>query len=539
MQRDPPRTTSSASGSGRPLRVTAMMRAPNPRSRTAISRPMLPKPTTATVASCSVPIAVAPDWSQRCCSALRTASGSRRTSASSSVTACSATVGAYASPAVVTVTPARDAVQLDGVVAHRRQLHPAQPRPVPREQRHELGVVERRPRPQRVGIGELAPHGVGVGDGHRLDAVAGGERLELGGEDVGSDHDAHPGPRSPRAAAASRARFRTVRAPPRDGGDGRGTVDAVMGRNVMTTDLAAAAHALVSGGRGLLSLDTAANAYRDLPITAPGIERYVGGMVLDEATIRRSARGGRRVVDVLRDRGILPGVSVGLGDGLSTLPWRLAEYAALGAGFATCRATLRIESGVGAPADRTMASNAHALARFAALCQATGIVPVVACDVLAEGDHSLARCEDATTRVLRTTFAALADERRRARRDGARREHGDAGAGVVAARRRRRRRRRDAAGVGRDGSRRGRRRRVPRRRARRAHRDRTAVRAQQDDAAPPPLAADVRVRPRDGAHARSRCCTACAAAAWPRAAPTRRRSKTSTSTATRIPGIAA
>jgi len=182
-----------------------------------------------------------------------------------------------------------------------------------------------------------------------------------------------------------------------------------MGRNVMTTDLAAAAQALVSGGRGLLSLDTAANAYRDLPITAPGIERYVGGMVLDEATIRRSARGGRRVVDVLRDRGILPGVSVGLGDGLSTLPWRLAEYAALGVGFAACRATFRIESGVGAPPDRTMASNAHALARFAALCQRTGIVPIVACDVLAEGDHSLARCEDATTRALRATFAALGE----------------------------------------------------------------------------------------------------------------------------------
>ena len=178
---------------------------------------------------------------------------------------------------------------------------------------------------------------------------------------------------------------------------------------MMTTDLAVAAQALVFGGRGLLSLDAGARAHRELPITAPGIERYVGGMVLDDATIRRSARGGRRAADVLRDRGILPGVSVGLCDGLSTLPWRLAEYAALGAGFATCRAALRIESGVGAPADRTMASNAHALARFAAACQANGIVPIVACDVLADGDHSLARCEDATARVLRRTFAALAD----------------------------------------------------------------------------------------------------------------------------------
>ncbi len=177
----------------------------------------------------------------------------------------------------------------------------------------------------------------------------------------------------------------------------------------MTTDLASTAHALVSGGRGLLSLDAAPRAHRELPITAPGVERYVSGLVLDEATIRRSPRGGRRIVDVVRDRGILPGVGVGLGDGLSTLPWRLAEYAVFGIGFATCRATLRIESGVGPPADRTIASNAHALARFAAACQSSGIVPIVACDVVTEGEHTLARCEDATTRVLRRTFAALAD----------------------------------------------------------------------------------------------------------------------------------
>ena len=170
-----------------------------------------------------------------------------------------------------------------------------------------------------------------------------------------------------------------------------------------------AAHALVAGGRGVLALDVPARAHRELPITVPGIERYVGGLVLDDATVRRSPRGGRRAVDALRERGILPGVSIGLCDGLNTLPWRLAEYAALGVRFATCRAVVRIEPGVGAPPDRTMASNAHALARFAAQCQANGIVPIVACDVLAEGDHTIARCEDATKRALRHTFAALAD----------------------------------------------------------------------------------------------------------------------------------
>ena len=178
----------------------------------------------------------------------------------------------------------------------------------------------------------------------------------------------------------------------------------------MMVDLSAAALALVSGGRGLLTLDAPAGAYRELPITAPGIERYVGGLVLDDAMIRRRPRGGCRVADTVRERGILPGVTVGLCDGLNTLPWRLAEYAALGAGFVTCRAAARIESGIGAPADRTMASNAHALARFAARAQASGLVPIVACDVQAEGQHTIGRAEDATARALRSTFAALADE---------------------------------------------------------------------------------------------------------------------------------
>ncbi len=181
-----------------------------------------------------------------------------------------------------------------------------------------------------------------------------------------------------------------------------------MTRTGMTADLATAAHALVAGGRGLLSLDVPSRPHHDLPVTLPGIERYVGGLVLDDATIRRSL-GGRRPVDALRERGVLPGVSVGLCDGLHTLPWRLAEYAVLGVRFATCRAVVRIESGVGVPADRAMASNAYALARFAAQCQANGIVPIVACDVTAEGDHTLARCEDATKRALRHMFAALAD----------------------------------------------------------------------------------------------------------------------------------
>jgi fructose-bisphosphate aldolase class I len=227
---------------------------------------------------------------------------------------------------------------------------------------------------------------------------------------VGADHDAHPGPFAARPGLHFARDFAPFALAGETRADVRGTVDLVMASTGMTTDLAAAALALVSGGRGLLALDVPARAHRELPITTPGIERYIGGLVLDDTAIRRSARGGRRVADTLRERGILPGVTVGLCDGLNTLPWRLAEYAALGAGFVTCRAAARIESGVGAPADRTMASNAHALARFAARAQASGLVPIVGCDLVAEGDHTIVRAEEATTRALRSTFAALADE---------------------------------------------------------------------------------------------------------------------------------
>jgi fructose-bisphosphate aldolase class I len=227
---------------------------------------------------------------------------------------------------------------------------------------------------------------------------------------VGADHDAHPGP----FAARPGLHFTRLFAPFALAGEtrahARGTVDLVMGPNGTTTDLCAAALALVSGGRGLLALDGPARAHHDVQMAPAGIERYVSGLVLDDATIRRSARGGRRVTDTLRERGVLPGVSVGLCDGLNTLPWRLAEYAALGAGFVTCRATARIESGVGAPADRTMASNAHALARFAARAQASGLVPVVGCVVVSEGEHTIVRAEEATARALRSTFAAFADQ---------------------------------------------------------------------------------------------------------------------------------
>lgn len=209
----------------------------------------------------------------------------------------------------------------------------------------------------------------------------------------------------------------------------------------MTNDLATVAQALVSGGRGILPIDAPAKssgarfaalgiapiaenrrAYRELVVGAAGIERYVGGMTFDAEGLRQTDAGGRRFVVLLRERGIVPGVSIEgacaplafspgetVVEGLDGLRGRFAEYAALGAGFAKLRATLRIaEIGGERPSERAIAANTHALARFAALAQECGIVPIVVPEVLAEGDHDIARCAEVTERVLRRLFAELA-----------------------------------------------------------------------------------------------------------------------------------
>jgi fructose-bisphosphate aldolase class I len=210
----------------------------------------------------------------------------------------------------------------------------------------------------------------------------------------------------------------------------------------MTNDLATVAQALVAGGRGILPLDappktcnarfigcaiapTAENrrAYRELVVTAPGIERHVGGMTLDHEAMRQTDADGRRFVDILRERGIVPGVCVeGDGsplafspgetviEGLDGLRGRFAEYAVLGAGFAKRRATFRIaEIGGETPSARAIAANIHALARFAALAQESGIVPILVPEVLADGDHDIARCAQVTEGILRALFAELAE----------------------------------------------------------------------------------------------------------------------------------
>jgi fructose-bisphosphate aldolase class I len=207
----------------------------------------------------------------------------------------------------------------------------------------------------------------------------------------------------------------------------------------MTSELATVARALVSGGRGILAIDESTKtcnqrfaklgiaqtgeqrrAYRELLIGAPGIERYVSGMILYDETIRQSSADGQPFAELLRDRGMVPGIKVDTGtaplpftagetvtEGLDGLRGRLAEYAALGAGFAKWRAVFAIADGT--PSERAVRANAHALARYAALCQECGIVPIVEPEVLADGDHDLERCAQVTERVLRAVFAELGD----------------------------------------------------------------------------------------------------------------------------------
>ncbi len=162
-------------------------------------------------------------------------------------------------------------------------------------------------------------------------------------------------------------------------------------------------------------------AYRELIVTAPGLEEYVSGVIFYDETIRQRTREGKRFPDALAERDILPGIKVDTGtrefaphssekitQGLDGLPERLAEYATFGAAFAKWRAVIAI--GEGMPSAACIDANAMAMARYAAACQEAGIVPIVEPEVLIDGDHSLARCFEASASVWRALFAALATE---------------------------------------------------------------------------------------------------------------------------------
>jgi fructose-bisphosphate aldolase class I len=205
--------------------------------------------------------------------------------------------------------------------------------------------------------------------------------------------------------------------------------------------LAAIAQAMVAPGKGILAADESSGtikkrfdsiklasteenrrAYRDLLFTTPGAAEFVSGVILYDETIRQSTRDGVAFAKYLDQQGMIPGIKVDAGanalagfpgekitEGLDGLRDRLKEYAGLGARFAKWRAVITI--GPGLPSSWCLQANAHALARYAALCQEAGIVPIVEPEVLMDGDHTLARCEQVTNEALERTFIELRHHR--------------------------------------------------------------------------------------------------------------------------------
>jgi fructose-bisphosphate aldolase class I len=201
------------------------------------------------------------------------------------------------------------------------------------------------------------------------------------------------------------------------------------------------ARALVAPGKGILAADESdgtikkrfdtigvesteenRRAYRDMLFTTPGAEEYISGVILFDETIRQSSAEGTPFPRLLEDKGVIPGIKVDKGakplalaegetitEGLDGLRDRLAEYVALGAKFAKWRATYSIAEDL--PSEYCVWVNAHALARYAALCQEAGLVPIVEPEVLQDGTHKIEESAKATGRVLLAVYQELHDQR--------------------------------------------------------------------------------------------------------------------------------
>jgi fructose-bisphosphate aldolase, class I len=202
-------------------------------------------------------------------------------------------------------------------------------------------------------------------------------------------------------------------------------------------ELMRVASAMVARGKGILAADESTGtikkrfdsirlesteehrrSYREMLFTAPAAAESVSGVILYDETIRQKTRDGVPFPQYLMKQGMIPGIKVDTGakplagfagetitEGLDGLRERLIEYRSLGALFAKWRAVIDIAEGI--PSRFAIRANAHALARYAALCQENGIVPIVEPEVLMDGAHSLERCEEVTAEVLATVFAEL------------------------------------------------------------------------------------------------------------------------------------
>src|SRR5665648_220047 len=201
------------------------------------------------------------------------------------------------------------------------------------------------------------------------------------------------------------------------------------------------ARRLVTGDKGLLAIDESnptiskrfarlgipltkeiRRAYRELIITTPGLGDCISGVILYDETIRQQKKDGTQFIKAITDLGIIPGIKVDTGakdmaghqgekitEGLDGLRDRLREYYQMGARFAKWRAVIAIGDGI--PSRGCIEANSHALARYAALCQEAGLVPVVEPEVLMDGQHTLKRCGEVTEEVLRTVFDQLYAQR--------------------------------------------------------------------------------------------------------------------------------
>jgi len=205
-------------------------------------------------------------------------------------------------------------------------------------------------------------------------------------------------------------------------------------------ELEQTARALIADGKGILAADETVptvtkrlnalkiestadsrRTYREMFFTTAGAAEFVSGVILYDETIRQKSSSGIPLAEVLTKQGIIPGIKVDTGakplagssdetvtEGLDGLRDRLKEYYGLGARFAKWRAVIRITDRL--PSSMCIGVNAHALGRYAALCQEQGLVPIVEPEVLMDGAHTIERCEEVTGSVLHTVFAALYDQ---------------------------------------------------------------------------------------------------------------------------------
>jgi fructose-bisphosphate aldolase, class I len=201
------------------------------------------------------------------------------------------------------------------------------------------------------------------------------------------------------------------------------------------------AKALLAGDKGLLAMDEShptcnkrfavlgipqteetRRDYRELIVTTPGLNQCISGVILFDETIRQGKKNGTPFVKAIVDAGIIPGIKVDTGatdlaghsgekitEGLDGLRDRLKEYFQLGARFAKWRAVITVGNDI--PSKGCLKANTHALARYAALCQEAGLVPIVEPEVLMDGDHTLERCGEVTEEVLHSVFNQLYSQR--------------------------------------------------------------------------------------------------------------------------------